>query len=62
MLVIDPKRRITVQQLLNHPWLMKGFNVPVEWQSKYKVHEERKKSWDKEKYKNTDQILKYIMQ
>ncbi|KAJ8321494.1 hypothetical protein KUTeg_000955 [Tegillarca granosa] len=36
MLVIDPKRRITVQQLLNHPWLMKGFNVPVEWQSKYK--------------------------
>ncbi|XP_069123059.1 maternal embryonic leucine zipper kinase-like isoform X1 [Argopecten irradians] len=36
MLKVDPKRRITIQQLINHPWLTKSFNIPVEWQSKYK--------------------------
>ncbi|XP_041363351.1 LOW QUALITY PROTEIN: maternal embryonic leucine zipper kinase-like [Gigantopelta aegis] len=36
MLKVDPKKRITVQQLLRHPWLSKGLNIPVEWKSKYK--------------------------
>ncbi|XP_067671947.1 maternal embryonic leucine zipper kinase-like isoform X1 [Haliotis asinina] len=36
MLRVDPKRRITVQQLLHHPWMTKGFNIPVEWNTKYK--------------------------
>ena len=39
MLQVDPKRRITVDGLVSHPWLMKGVEVPVEWHSKYKVNE-----------------------
>ena len=35
MLQVDPKRRITVTQLLSHPWLMDGYEGPVKWQSKY---------------------------
>ena len=36
MLQTDPKRRITVQQLLSHPWMMDGgFDKPVRWQSRY---------------------------
>uniref|UniRef100_A0A8C5WJQ0 non-specific serine/threonine protein kinase n=1 Tax=Leptobrachium leishanense TaxID=445787 RepID=A0A8C5WJQ0_9ANUR len=34
MIQVDPKRRITVRHLLNHPWLMQGYSCPVEWQSK----------------------------
>jgi len=37
MLQTDPKRRITVKQLLNHPWLMEGYEKPVRWQSKYRT-------------------------
>ncbi|KAK7507429.1 hypothetical protein BaRGS_00001364 [Batillaria attramentaria] len=36
MLQTDPKRRITISSILEHPWLNHGFNVPVEWASKYK--------------------------
>ncbi|XP_060093009.1 maternal embryonic leucine zipper kinase [Heteronotia binoei] len=35
MLQVDPKRRITVKHLLNHPWLMQGYPFAVQWQSKY---------------------------
>ncbi|XP_029466765.1 maternal embryonic leucine zipper kinase isoform X2 [Rhinatrema bivittatum] len=35
MLQVDPKKRITVKHLLNHPWLLQGYKCPVEWQSKY---------------------------
>lgn len=35
MLQVDPKRRITVTQLMTHPWLMDGYECPVKWQSKY---------------------------
>ncbi len=35
MLQTDPKRRITINQLLEHPWLVDGFDKPVRWQSKY---------------------------
>ena len=35
MLQVDPKRRIRVTQLLQHPWLMDGYDCPVKWQSKY---------------------------
>ncbi|XP_053188032.1 maternal embryonic leucine zipper kinase [Scomber japonicus] len=34
MMQVDPKRRITVRQLLNHPWAMKDYNSPVEWYSR----------------------------
>ncbi|XP_063313344.1 maternal embryonic leucine zipper kinase [Pelobates fuscus] len=34
MLQVDPKKRITVRHLLNHPWLIQGYSYPVEWQSK----------------------------
>ncbi|KAK7111612.1 maternal embryonic leucine zipper kinase-like [Littorina saxatilis] len=36
MLQTDPKRRINILELIEHPWLNHGFNVPVEWSSKYK--------------------------
>ncbi len=35
MLQVDPKRRIRVTELLQHPWLMDGYDCPVKWQSKY---------------------------
>ncbi len=34
MLQTDPKKRITVQQLLTHPWLMDGYDKPVKYQSR----------------------------
>uniref|UniRef100_A0A8C2CRE9 Maternal embryonic leucine zipper kinase n=1 Tax=Cyprinus carpio TaxID=7962 RepID=A0A8C2CRE9_CYPCA len=35
MMQVDPKRRLTVKQLLDHPWVMKGYSTPVEWHSKH---------------------------
>ncbi|KAM4876780.1 maternal embryonic leucine zipper kinase isoform 2-T2 [Thomomys bottae] len=34
MLQVDPKKRISIRNLLNHPWIMQDYNCPVEWQSK----------------------------
>uniref|UniRef100_H2SD95 Maternal embryonic leucine zipper kinase n=1 Tax=Takifugu rubripes TaxID=31033 RepID=H2SD95_TAKRU len=34
MMQVEPKRRLTVQQLLGHPWVMKDYNSPVEWHSR----------------------------
>ncbi|XP_054460386.1 maternal embryonic leucine zipper kinase [Anoplopoma fimbria] len=34
MMQVDPKRRITVRQLLDHPWATKDYNSPVEWRSR----------------------------
>ncbi|KAL4240820.1 hypothetical protein ACF0H5_001608 [Mactra antiquata] len=36
MLQLDPKRRVTINQLVTHPWLMEAIDMPVEWNSKYK--------------------------
>ncbi|CAG2224618.1 MELK [Mytilus edulis] len=36
MLQVDPQSRLTIKQLITHPWLTKDTNVPVEWKSKYK--------------------------
>lgn len=36
MLQVDPQKRVTIKQLMTHPWLTKDTNVPVEWKSKYK--------------------------
>ncbi|XP_068178214.1 maternal embryonic leucine zipper kinase [Antennarius striatus] len=33
MMQVEPKRRLTVGQLLDHPWVMRDYNSPVEWQS-----------------------------
>ncbi|XP_006887017.1 PREDICTED: maternal embryonic leucine zipper kinase [Elephantulus edwardii] len=33
-IMVDPKKRISVENLLNHPWIMQDYNYPVEWQSK----------------------------
>uniref|UniRef100_A0A673LL06 Maternal embryonic leucine zipper kinase n=1 Tax=Sinocyclocheilus rhinocerous TaxID=307959 RepID=A0A673LL06_9TELE len=35
MMQVDPKRRLTMKQLLDHPWVMKGYSTPVEWHSKH---------------------------
>ena len=31
----DPKQRITVRQLLTHPWMMEGYETPVKWQTRW---------------------------
>ncbi|XP_073737438.1 maternal embryonic leucine zipper kinase isoform X2 [Callorhinus ursinus] len=33
-IMVDPKKRISVKNLLSHPWIMHDYNCPVEWQSK----------------------------
>uniref|UniRef100_A0A7N8X472 Maternal embryonic leucine zipper kinase n=1 Tax=Mastacembelus armatus TaxID=205130 RepID=A0A7N8X472_9TELE len=38
MLQVDPKRRLSVRQLLDHPWVMKDYNSPVEWYSRQPVY------------------------
>ena len=30
MLVTDPKQRATLNEIMNHPWITKGFNIPPE--------------------------------
>ncbi|XP_028833564.1 maternal embryonic leucine zipper kinase [Denticeps clupeoides] len=34
MMQVEPKRRLSVWQMLDHPWMMKGYSSPVEWHSK----------------------------
>uniref|UniRef100_A0A673C8A7 Maternal embryonic leucine zipper kinase n=1 Tax=Sphaeramia orbicularis TaxID=375764 RepID=A0A673C8A7_9TELE len=34
MMQVDPKRRLSVRQLLDHPWVLKEYNSPVEWHSR----------------------------
>lgn len=34
MLQVDPKKRISMRNLLSHPWIMQDYICPVEWQSK----------------------------
>uniref|UniRef100_A0A8K9V616 non-specific serine/threonine protein kinase n=1 Tax=Oncorhynchus mykiss TaxID=8022 RepID=A0A8K9V616_ONCMY len=34
MMQVDPKHRVTIRQLLDHPWTMSGYGTPVEWHSK----------------------------
>ena len=35
MLQTDAKKRITIKDLLVHPWLLDGYDRPIKWQSKY---------------------------
>lgn len=35
MLQTNPKRRVTIQQLLSHPWVCQSYGVPVAWKSVY---------------------------
>uniref|UniRef100_A0A674DQM2 Maternal embryonic leucine zipper kinase n=1 Tax=Salmo trutta TaxID=8032 RepID=A0A674DQM2_SALTR len=34
MMQVDPKHRVTIRQLLDHPWMTSGYDSPVEWHSK----------------------------
>ncbi|TDH16145.1 hypothetical protein EPR50_G00016860 [Perca flavescens] len=34
MMQMEPKRRLSVRHLLDHPWVMKDYNSPVEWHSR----------------------------
>ncbi|XP_070544950.1 maternal embryonic leucine zipper kinase-like isoform X2 [Ptychodera flava] len=36
MLQTNPKKRIAVHELLDHPWVVKSYGIPVDWKSKYK--------------------------
>jgi len=35
LLQTDPKKRITMQQLVFHPWVLKGYSSCVDWQTRY---------------------------
>ncbi|XP_064457770.1 maternal embryonic leucine zipper kinase-like [Ornithodoros turicata] len=35
MMEVDPKRRITITALLNHPWVAKGHRKPISFKSNY---------------------------
>ncbi len=35
LLQTDPKRRITMSQLVFHPWVLKGYSSSVDWQTRY---------------------------
>jgi serine/threonine protein kinase len=35
LLQVDPKRRLTMQQLIYHPWVSKGYSASVDWQTRY---------------------------
>jgi len=37
LLQVNPRRRVTVRQLVRHPWVTKGFGVPVTWHSNCQV-------------------------
>jgi len=37
LMQVSPRRRITVRELVRHPWVVKGFGVPVSWQSNCQV-------------------------
>ncbi|XP_051875066.1 maternal embryonic leucine zipper kinase isoform X2 [Pristis pectinata] len=37
MLQVDPKKRITVKHLLNHPWLVQDYSCPVDWHTRYPI-------------------------
>ncbi|XP_019857367.1 PREDICTED: maternal embryonic leucine zipper kinase-like [Amphimedon queenslandica] len=34
-----PERRVTVDELLNHPWVMQGYSRPIVWDSKIDINE-----------------------
>ncbi|XP_033115584.1 maternal embryonic leucine zipper kinase-like isoform X2 [Anneissia japonica] len=34
MLQVNPKRRISITQLIEHPWVTKSFKTPVDWKTK----------------------------
>lgn len=38
MLQTDPKKRITIQELCNHPWVTAGFLNPVSFVHKTNVY------------------------
>jgi serine/threonine protein kinase len=35
LLQTDPKRRISMQQLVEHPWVLKGYSARVDWETRY---------------------------
>lgn len=36
MLKVNPRERITVKEMMEHPWLIEKFCSPVQWKSQYK--------------------------
>ncbi|ESO07808.1 hypothetical protein HELRODRAFT_191046 [Helobdella robusta] len=35
LLQTDPSKRITIRDLIRHPWILKGYQLPVSWASKF---------------------------
>ena len=34
---VNPDKRITVERLLRHPWVMEGYKNTIDWESKFDV-------------------------
>ena len=34
---VNPDRRVTVERLLAHPWVMEGYKEHIDWESKFDV-------------------------
>lgn len=43
MLQVDPRRRITVNKLLSHPWMTMGYYEPVSFKTLHQVIEKELK-------------------
>ena len=37
LMQVNPRRRVTVRELVRHPWVVKGFGIPVSWYSNCQV-------------------------
>jgi len=37
LMQVNPRRRVTVRELVRHPWVVKGFGIPVSWHSNCQV-------------------------
>jgi len=37
LMQVNPRRRVTVRELVRHPWVVKGFGAPVSWNSNCEV-------------------------
>lgn len=37
LMQVNPRRRVTVKELVRHPWVVKGFGIPISWQTNCQV-------------------------
>ena len=40
MLQVNPEKRVKIEELLDHDWVMTGYASPVRWHSRIKVNKQ----------------------